>query len=87
MKVKAHILVRKGYHLGMACSQWRSELEEKAERANQEWHTPGDDEDPQNNSDYLNHDRTLSVVTVEFDVPDEVFKRTPPPVIAGEVKP
>lgn len=78
-------MVAKGYWLGIMASQWKSELEQKCEEHNQQHHAPGYDDSPEHSDNYLNYDRDRAVVTVEFEVPDEVFKRQPTVQVAGVV--
>lgn len=79
MKVTAHIVVAKGSRLALAASQWPAQLIEQCEERNRELH------ESDGASDYLAHDRDSTVVTVEFEVPDEVFKRTSLLVLQGSV--
>lgn len=85
MKVKGHIMVMKGYGTAIMASQWRDELAQRCEERNQEHYAPGDDDEPEHDSTYLAHYRSCAVVTVEFDVPDDVFKRQPLPEVQGVV--
>lgn len=76
MKVKAHLVVSKGYHLAITASQWVDEVLEHCEEYNKEHHGEG----------YLTKPKERAVVTVEFEVPDNVFNPLPPPpVIQGKV--
>ncbi|MFZ3054773.1 MAG: hypothetical protein WA091_02230 [Minisyncoccales bacterium] len=76
MKVKAHLIVSKGYGLALAASQWIDQLRNDCEEHNRDYH--GDD--------YLSQPKDRAVVTVEFEVPDNVFNPPPAPlIIQGEL--
>ncbi len=83
MKVMAHVMVEKGYGVAIAADQWRSNLLKECEDHNQQQWAPRGDENPELSSEYLNHDMNRAVVTVEFDVPDEAFKRRPVTKVKG----
>lgn len=76
MKVKAHLVVSKGYGSAIVCSQWIGEMHDHCETFNREYFGP----------EYLSRDRERTVVTVEFDVPDYVFQREPAPQIEGKIE-
>jgi len=76
MKVKAHLVVSKGYGLAITASQWLDQLRIETEKHNRDYH----------GEDYLSHPKDRAVVTVEFEVPDDVFNPPPaPPIIQGEI--
>ena len=77
MKVKAHIVIEKGYIVGIRASQWKDEMLVHTEEYNEEYH----------GETYLSKPRQRAVVTIEFEVPDSVFEREPAMVIQGEVVP
>ena len=79
MKVIAHIQIHKGYGIAVQASQWPQELMERSEEFNREVYANTDED----HSDYLEHDRDRTVVTVEVEVPDSVFKREPRAVLQG----
>lgn len=85
MKVRAHLMVAKGYALAIMASQWPEGLEQRCEEHNQQRYAPGDDDEPGHDSNYLAYDRDRTVVTVEFELPDSVFRRQDRTVLAGDV--
>lgn len=86
MKVTAHVLVHKGYGIAIEASQWRDTLEQKSEEYNQGRFAPGFIDDTEHDATYLGHDKVAAVVTVEFEVPDDVFVRQPTTIVAGTIK-
>jgi hypothetical protein len=76
MKFTAHILIEKDYWLGLDASQWPSGLIQAAEEFNEEYH----------GVDWRSHPRQRAVVTVEFDVPDNIFEREAIETIKGTMK-
>jgi hypothetical protein len=65
-------------------SQWPGDLERRCEEYNQQHYAPGDDEESGRLSTYLEHDRKRTVVTVEFELPDNVFLRQPRLTVKGD---
>jgi hypothetical protein len=76
MKVKAHLVVSKGYGSAIVCSQWIGEMHEHCEVFNREHFGP----------EYLSRDRERAVVTVEFEVPDNIFHRDAVPQVEGKIE-
>ncbi len=72
MKVKAHVIISKGYGTAITASQWLNELQESCDGHNAEYCGSGWQFEPRNRI----------VVTVEFEVPDDAFD--PPEIL--EVK-
>jgi len=69
MKVTAHLKIApdgKAY----AAMPYPQMMEESCEEHNREYLGPG----------YLSRDKQFAAVTVEFEVPDNIFKRAPLPV-------
>jgi len=75
MKVKAYVMVSKGYGLAISASQWPSEMENSCEEHNREHF----------GEEYLSRQKERAVVTVEFEVPDSVFERPPRPEVKGNM--
>lgn len=75
MKVTAHILVGKDYSRGIDCSQCLDSILGASEEHNEDHYGEG----------YLSQDKQYAVVTVEFEVSDLVFKRSPVPMSQGAV--
>ena len=78
MKYKAHIMISKGCPIAISADQSCEDLGQRAEANNCEKHEGHCEE---NSTEYLRHDRTYTVVTVEFEVPDSVFVREPIPLV------
>ena len=78
MKVIAHIQVVKDYGIAVMASVNPQELVALSEEYNCEQYRRSDGTSP-----YLEHDRECTVVTVEVEVPDSVFKREPRAVLRG----
>lgn len=83
MKVTAHVMVCRKYNLALLCSQWLSDVEAQAEERNKERFSSFGDDD---SSEYLNHDKDSIAVSVEFEVPDDMFLRLRTPTIQGQLK-
>lgn len=85
-EVIAHVVVMKGYGVAIAADQRRHELEERCEDYNKQQYCSNDPEEIEGTSSaYLAHDRIRTVVTVEFAVPDSVFKRPSVLKVPGRV--
>lgn len=75
MKVTAHLVVSKGYSRAIIASQSINEVVTHCEEYNEEhW-----------GENYRTKDRERAVITVEFEVPDEIFKRQPIVEVPGKV--
>jgi len=71
MKVKAHLVVAKGYERAITASQWVDEVLDHCDEHNKE-----------NGGENWRHERLdRTVVTVEFEVPDSVFDPPDPPIV------
>lgn len=71
MKVVAHLVVAKGHGTAITASQWPDEVLIHCEEHNREHYGEG----------YLSSPKDRAVVTVEFEVPDSVFERSPIQVV------
>ena len=74
-KIKAHLVISDGYGTAIIASQWISELQEHCDEHNAE--SLGDG--------WRSSRRRRAVVTVEFEVDDDVFNPEPIPVVAAAV--
>ena len=76
MKIKAHLIVCKGYGLAISASQWIDDLREQTDEHNREY--TGDN--------WRNEEKDRVVITVEFECPNEVFAPLPkPPEIKAKI--
>ena len=75
MKVTAHLLIAKGSVWALSASQWIDEVLFAAEEHNREYY----------GEDFLSNPRDRAVVTIIFEVPDEVFERKPITELNAEV--
>ena len=75
-KVTAHLIISKDYGTAISASQWIGELKEHCDDYNSDHH--GDD--------WRTKDEERTVVTVEFEVPKDIFKRQPILSVIGKLK-
>lgn len=75
MRVKAYLVVQRGYGTAIFASQWPDRLAIECEEYNQAMH---------GESTYLSCDKERAVVTVTFDLPVDVFKRPPRAQLEGK---
>ena len=76
MKVKANVIIKKEYGLALAASQDLVQLRNDCEEHNRDYY----------GENHLFEPKDWVVVTVEFEVPDDVFNPLPtPPTIQGEL--
>jgi hypothetical protein len=78
MRVKAYVVVHRGYGIAISAGQWPDHLEFECEEYNRSIH---------GESLYLGRDKERAVVTVTFDLPPDVFKRPPRVQVEGKAVP
>ncbi len=77
MKVKANLVISKGYSTAIIASQWIGECLKHCEEYNEEYY----------GEQYRSQPRERATVTVIFDVPDSVFEREPIPELQATLQP
>jgi hypothetical protein len=75
MRVNAYVVVLRSYSTAISASQWPDRLEFECEEYNRSIH---------GESLYLGRDKERAVVTVTFDLPPDVFKRTSRTQVEGK---
>lgn len=78
MRVKAYVVVHRGYGTAIFAGQWPDRLDVECEEYNRAIY---------GEFDYLSRDKERAVVTVTFDLPVDVFKRSSRIQVEGKAVP